>query len=457
MDIITTALAKKLGGISVSKQDVTEAVEGYLAKHPEAMATTDDTLSVEGIAADAKAVGDAIAEIEPGLSSDAKAALLDCFRNCAWANSNGQTYYNALRHALYTTEWAVFNSLSNCTSSNMSGSVAKGASYTATIEANLGYTLTGATVLITMNDVDITSSVYSNGTIQIASVTGDLNITIIAVELAVTRINAVYTQSRTVYTDDDLDSLKDDTVVTATFSNGSTSVISSSEYNLSGTLTAGTSTITVSYKTVTTTFNVLVSASVPSGYTRLKYVESSGSQYVNIGVNESQVKSAVYKFSVTNESSTLNGSHILSSANMFFPLPKIYYEERQIFYARGGSSGGFVYNWSEGSQYVIDAWLTEGDSCYINGTLAASNMYQGSSSSASNAFTVFTYGGNPTAEKYRFVGRLYEMKIYNSSGDLIRNLIPAKNSSNVAGLYDVIGSTFYTSATSTALIAGGVA
>lgn len=98
MDIITTALAKKLGGISVSKQDVTEAVEGYLAKHPEAMATTDDTLSVRGIAADAKAVGDAIDDV---FSNTAKQALLECFSHVAWADEYGQDYYDALADALY--------------------------------------------------------------------------------------------------------------------------------------------------------------------------------------------------------------------------------------------------------------------------------------------------------------------------------------------------------------------
>ena len=36
-----------------------------------------------------------------GLSEDAKAALLACFRNVAWINDDGQTYYAALYNALY--------------------------------------------------------------------------------------------------------------------------------------------------------------------------------------------------------------------------------------------------------------------------------------------------------------------------------------------------------------------
>lgn len=36
-----------------------------------------------------------------GLTADVKAALLACFENVAWANANGQTYYDALEAALY--------------------------------------------------------------------------------------------------------------------------------------------------------------------------------------------------------------------------------------------------------------------------------------------------------------------------------------------------------------------
>lgn len=49
-----------------------------------------------------KLVKDTIDNID-GLSSEVKSALLDCFSNVAWANANGQTYYDALYDALYDT------------------------------------------------------------------------------------------------------------------------------------------------------------------------------------------------------------------------------------------------------------------------------------------------------------------------------------------------------------------
>ena len=73
-------------------------------------------------------------------------------------------------------------------------------------------------------------------------------------------ITCVYTQSGTVYDTDSLDSLKSDLVVTAHWDDTTTSTVASSQYTLSGTLTTGTSTITVTYGGKTTTFNVTVSA-----------------------------------------------------------------------------------------------------------------------------------------------------------------------------------------------------
>lgn len=86
-----------------------------------------------------------------------------------------------------------------------------------------------------------------------------------ALELAlyprnVVAISANYTQSGTVYSTDSLDMLKSDLVVVAEYGDGTTSTIPSSAYQLSGTLSSGTSIITVTYSEATTTFSVTVSA-----------------------------------------------------------------------------------------------------------------------------------------------------------------------------------------------------
>jgi len=72
-----------------------------------------------------------------------------------------------------------------------------------------------------------------------------------------TSISCLYTQSGAVYTTTSLDDLKSDLVVTAHYDNSTTQVVTN--YALTGTLTVGTSVVTVAYGGKTTTFNVAVS------------------------------------------------------------------------------------------------------------------------------------------------------------------------------------------------------
>ena len=212
---------------------------------------------------------------EGGFSDDAKSALITLLEKVAYVDTSGQAYLTDLYNKLFDNYWSITNTLSNASNSNSAQTVEKGSSYSATISASAGYTLTGATVSVTMNGADVTSSVYSNGTISIAEVTGDVVITVVAVSTSVelVSIEATYTQSGTVYTTDTLDSLKPDLVVIATYDDTSTEVVSGTDYTLSGTLTAGTSTITVTYEGKTDTFTVTVTANrIPSGYTEYEYI-----------------------------------------------------------------------------------------------------------------------------------------------------------------------------------------
>ncbi len=75
-----------------------------------------------------------------------------------------------------------------------------------------------------------------------------------------TGINAVFTQgSVKVFTTTNIDSLKEYLKVTAVYNSGRTEDIASGDYTLSGTLSVGTSAITVAYSGKETTFNVTVS------------------------------------------------------------------------------------------------------------------------------------------------------------------------------------------------------
>lgn len=78
--------------------------------------------------------------------------------------------------------------LSGCACDNTLRRVIDGQSYGATLTPDADYTLDGAAVRITMGGIDV-SNYYSGGKIAIARVTGDIQITVSAVESAVTTPN----------------------------------------------------------------------------------------------------------------------------------------------------------------------------------------------------------------------------------------------------------------------------
>lgn len=72
------------------------------------------------------------------------------------------------------TTYTITNSLTNVSTSNTAASVEAGTSYTATLTGNDGYNIDDTSVIITMGGVDVTSSVYVDGVITIAEVTGNI-------------------------------------------------------------------------------------------------------------------------------------------------------------------------------------------------------------------------------------------------------------------------------------------
>lgn len=122
----------------------------------------------------------------------------------------------------------------------------------------------------------------SNGTATITASCGDHSATCTAtvsgfVEL--TSISAVYSGG-TVVAPANLDDLKADLVVTATYNNSTTETVASTDYTLSGTLEDGTCTITVIYSGLTCTFTVNYSAY----FYEAENLVFDGTNYVNTGV-----------------------------------------------------------------------------------------------------------------------------------------------------------------------------
>lgn len=199
-----------------------------------------------------------------GLSDDIKTSLLACFQHVAWIDSHGQDYYNALYEALYDTPSRTLESISAVFTQG-----------SAVIYDTVPLDSLKQYLVVTANYSDSTTETVTNYTLSGTLTVGTSTITVtyggktttftvnVTATPTITGIEATYTQGQTVvYTDTSLNSLKSNLVVKAIFSDNTKSQLDDSAYTLSGTLTVGTSIVTVTYESFTTTFEVTVTQAI---------------------------------------------------------------------------------------------------------------------------------------------------------------------------------------------------
>lgn len=363
----------------------------------------------------------------------------------------------------------VTNNLTGCTTSNSATSVLENTSYTAVITASSGYTLVGATVSITMGGNDITTSAYSGGIITINSVTGALVISVAAVAVVLNSISAVYTQSGTVYDTATLDSLKADLVVTAHYSDSSTQTVPAADYTLSGTLTAGTSTITVSYGGKTTTFNVTVTHSeVPAGYTMANYIENpnqtTSAPLVNTGVTPSATGNIGVNidFMMTSEAvwSSSDKYKYIFAINSGTGLSTVgccvgVAPDNYTVVAFNGASSTITPNGTSSvlnQRLNISATFTSSGSSITDGTHSANKSGTG----RNHGQPIYLYGlktlpGGAVPLSYFMIGRIYSCTVTDNGTEILNAIPCVRNSDNAAGFWDKVNENFITAS---GLVAG---
>lgn len=274
-------------------------------------------------------------------------------------------------------------------------------------------------------------------------------------------ISAVYTQSGTVYDTDSLDSLKSDLVVTAHMSDQTTRIVTT--YTLSGTLTEGTSTITVAYGGKTTTFTVTVTEAPP--YTFYDYLQGDGNAYINTGL----LASTYF---------TLNYDHEIKAARYNAGDTKAIYGARQMWGAKNarqlwwnGSTGYGVNFCASSTTAVADASskevpitikttrdkkiLRDGvEVSYTAGDIG-SIMHTGPITLFAECTGGEGSGYKAIADTNAYAGaysacRIYYFKVWDANGDLVADIKPAlRISDNAIGMYDSVRNVFLENANDT--------
>ena len=96
------------------------------------------------------------------------------------ASVTGNIVITAKAIVVTPSTYTITNNLTNCTTNNNAKSITANSKYSATITVNTGYVL--STFSVSMGGVDITNSVVNQNTITINSVTGNVIITVKAIE-----------------------------------------------------------------------------------------------------------------------------------------------------------------------------------------------------------------------------------------------------------------------------------
>lgn len=177
---------------------------------------------------------------------------------------------------------------------------------------------------------------------------------------------------------------------------------------------------------------------LPSGYTQLEYIESTGTQYVDTGFNITSINYQNLKMSIICEKIgqgtsantwLIDGS---STTNAYFYMGvyngKYYYGYGTSDHDTGIAAG------SGKKVYILDIPLKKFS---VSNEVDVSITIGKVTSSGPIMLFGFSYSGIRS-----YAEKVYSCQIYDN-GVLTRNFVPCKNPSGAIGLYDLVNSKFY--------------
>lgn len=182
--------------------------------------------------------------------------------------------------------------------------------------------------------------------------------------------------------------------------------------------------------------------SLPSGYRRLEYIQSSGTQYIDTGIIGS------YDTRVTADFEILS----IGSGTVFVFGSQANNDVRFCL----GITSASVFRSDYGTEYISGPSAATGTKykadknrnvCTINGTAINSNVQ-----TFTGTTNIYLFARSYSSLSYASL-KMYGCKIY-SNDVLVRDFIPCKNASGVVGMWDDVNSVFYQNAGSGTFTAG---
>ena len=173
--------------------------------------------------------------------------------------------------------------------------------------------------------------------------------------------------------------------------------------------------------------------SLPSGYTRLEYIQSSGTQYIDTGISAKSTLKIQIKFKPTTSQNGCVVGYMQDASSGPNRLALFVYSNAW-YLDFGNDTANRIFG---GAVSAVTVYSIEIGNRYVKNLDTGSNIISGSSVSAfSYAGHIYIFG-----EAFTGVGAVYECQIYDGS-TLIRDYIPCKNASGVIGLWDEANKAF---------------
>lgn len=174
---------------------------------------------------------------------------------------------------------------------------------------------------------------------------------------------------------------------------------------------------------------------LPSGYTKLDYIESSGTQYINTGFKPNQNTHVVMDVEVLGTTQCAPFGARVSQSGTTYTLFLMTATTGRTDYGTSKQTMTFS---SILGRYTIDA---NKNVVNVNGVSITHTA-----STFSVDHNIFLLAVNTAGKASNFAKvKLYSCKIYDN-GTLVRDFIPCKNASGTIGLWDNVNSVFYANA-----------
>ena len=182
----------------------------------------------------------------------------------------------------------------------------------------------------------------------------------------------------------------------------------------------------------------------------VEYLESSGTQYIDLGLKGKDGYDFDYKFNSTRIDSTAYGIGGEWESNKSCYLGLIRNTNYFAYHYKDTFSPVEVQLLTANTDYTVQAHLYSGEQYYvINGTKSAVGTLSGSfeSSTSMNLFRV-----NSSSPLYSYI-KVYYLKI-KDNGSLVRDYIPCKDENGVGYMFDTVTHSLFTNSGTGSFIVG---